>query len=149
VLVLAAAVPGRLRVGAWRVLGAWVLGCAALVLALTLRAPVPTVVVAAIAATVAGYGLWRSRPGAPTPGRWRRIAAGLGWLSLAVLLASAGRLWYVGAGLTIALGGYLIVLAIRMRRAEQPAPAVPFGTGLPPPGDAAPPGEPAERAAAP
>src|SRR5439155_14549199 len=103
-----------------------------------------------VALAVAGRGWWRSRPragaagstgagstdaGSTDAGRWRRIAVGLGWLLLAVLLASVGRPWFVGAGLTIALGVYVIVLAIRLRGAERPGSPVRFGTGAPPADD--------------
>jgi hypothetical protein len=136
VLVVALAVPGRLRPGSWPALALWAGGAVALGAALTLPAPVPAVTVLAVAVLLAVFGwVWTWRGRVPT-GRPGRTWVALGLLGLAVLLLSLGRPWFVGAALLVAFGGYVIVLATRLRDADAPGFAVPFGAGPSPPGSA-------------
>jgi hypothetical protein len=130
VLVIAVALPGRLRPGSWPALVLWVAGSIALAAALTLPAPAPAVAIAAMAALLAAFGGWWS---------WdarRRTWVGLGWLGLAVLLLLVGPPWFVGAALLVMSGGYLIVLARRLRDVDGSDDAVPFGVGALPAGSA-------------
>jgi hypothetical protein len=122
VLVIAVALPGRLRPGSWPAIVVWVVGSVAVAAALTLPAPAPAVAVAVMAALLAGLGWWWS---------WRagRTWVGLGWLGLAVLLLVVGLPWFVGTALLVMFGAYLILLARRLRDADGPAGTVPFGVG--------------------
>jgi hypothetical protein len=129
VLVVAVALPGRLRPGSWPAIVVWVAGSIALAAALTLPEPAPVATMAAMAALLAGLGWWWS---------WRAVRpwAGLGWLGLAVLLLVLGLPWFVGTALLVAFGGYLILLARRLRAADGSGAAVPFGVGALPAGSA-------------
>jgi hypothetical protein len=126
VLLVAAAIPGRQRAGTRLAIGAWVLGCAALVAALALPEPAPVMVTAAVAVATAGYALWRTWPGRTAGARDRA------WLVLAAVLLVLGRPWFVAAAVLVAFGGYVVLLATRSRRADQPGSPVPFGAGVEP-----------------
>jgi hypothetical protein len=132
VLVVVVALPGRLRSGSWPAIALWVAGALLLPAALILPAPAPTVAVAAMAALLAASGLWwswRVRSSAERPGRtW----VALGWLGLAVFLLAIGRPWFVIAPLLVAFGGYVVLLARRLRDSDRPGFAVPFGVGAEP-----------------
>jgi hypothetical protein len=129
VLVVAVALPGRLRRGSWPAIVVWATGSILLTAALILPAPAPALAMAAMAVLLAGLGLlwsWRGRAAAERPDRtW----VALGWLGVAVLLLALGRPWFVVAALLVAFGGYVIVLARRLWDTDRPGSAVPFGVG--------------------
>jgi hypothetical protein len=119
-LVVALGLVGRVRPGSWPSLLLWLAGAVALVGALVLPEPGPAIVVAALAVTLVAVALTRAR----------RMRVTLALLVLATVLLAIERPWYVGAALLIALGGYVIVLAYRMRgTGENPGDPVPFGIG--------------------
>jgi hypothetical protein len=146
VLVVAVALPGKLRRGSWPAIVVWVTGSVLLTAALILPAPTPTVARAALAVLLAGFGLWWSWRGRASAERPDRTWVALGWLGLAVLLVAVGLPWFVAAVLLVAFGGYVIVLARRLWDSDRPGFAVPFGVGALPADSAlqlpAPPGEP-------
>jgi hypothetical protein len=119
-LIVVIGVAGRLRPGSWPSVLLWLAGSIALVAALLLPAPGPAIVVVALAVTLVVFGI--------APARRTRVTLAL--LVLASVLLAIERPWYVAAALLVALGGYLIVLAYRMRGAGQrPGDPVPFGIG--------------------
>jgi hypothetical protein len=119
-LAVALGLVGRVRPGSWPSLLLWLAGSAALVAALLLPAPGPSIVVAALAVTLAAVALTRAR----------RMRVTLALLVLATVLLAVERPWYVGAALLVALGGYVILLAYRMRgTGENPGDPVPYGIG--------------------
>jgi hypothetical protein len=132
VLVVAVALPGRLRRGSWPAIALWVAGAVLLTAALILPAPAPTVAVAAMAVLLAGLGLWWSWRVRASAGRPDRTWVGLGWLALAVVLLALGRPWFVVAALLAAFGGYLVLVARRLWDSDRPGLAVPFGVGAVP-----------------
>jgi hypothetical protein len=132
VLVVAVALPGRLRRGSWPALALWLTGSILLTVALILPPPAPTVAVTAMAVLLAALGLvWSWRGRVPTD-RPDRTWVALGWVGLAVWLLALGRPWFVVAALLVAFGGYVVVLASQLWDSGRTGSAVPFGVGATP-----------------
>jgi hypothetical protein len=128
IVLLATALLGRLNGRAWAAVAGWVGGSIALVAALILPEPVPAIATALVIAGIVWHGwslTWRPN----RSGRRWDVAAGIGWLALAAVLAAVGRPWYVGAVVLVGLGAYIIVLAARLRGPSSPGSPVAYGAG--------------------
>lgn len=128
IVLLALALPGRLRGQAWTAVVGWVGGAVALVAALTLPAPAPTIATALVIGGFFWYG-WSLTWRRTRTGRAWDVPVGIGWLALAAVLAALGRPWYVGAAVLFGLGAYVIVLAVSLRRPSRPGSSVAYGAG--------------------